>query len=130
MQVYDNQGRLKVTTTGGISVVNPRFAITIENPTSSEDVAIFYCSEAITVEQMSAVVKGTTPSVTWTVRFGSDRSATGTEVVTGGTTTTSTTTGSQVTSFNNANIPAGSWIWLETTAQSGTVTEINVTVKY
>ena len=72
----------------------------------------------------------TTPSVTWTIRFNSDVSATGTEVVTSGTTTTSISTGSIVTSFNNASIPANSWVWIETTAQSGTVPQMNVTLQF
>lgn len=105
-------------------------SITLESPTSSEDASIFYTDEAITITKLTAVLVGSSPSVTWTVRHSTDRSATGNEVVTSGTTTTSTTTGSVVTSFNDATIPANSFIWLETTAQSGTVANINVTIKY
>ena len=107
-------------------------AITIEDPTSSEDITMFFTDDAITVTQLNAVLANgsSTPSVTWTIRHSTDRSAAGNEVVTSGTTTTSTTTGSEVTSFNDATIPAGSWVWLETTAQSGTVPELNVTVEY
>ena len=79
---------------------------------------------------MRAVVVGYTPSVTWTIRHGTDRSATGAEVVTGGTTTTNTTTGDDVVSFNDATIVADSHVWLETTAQTGTVTEISITIIY
>lgn len=106
-------------------------AITIESPTSSEDLTMFFTDDAITVTQLNAVLRGnSTPSVTWTIRHNSDRSAVGNEVVTSGTTTTSTSTGSEVTSFNDATIPAGSWVWLETTAQSGTVDEINITIEF
>lgn len=106
-------------------------AITIESPTSSEDISMFFTDDAITVTQMNAVLVGSsTPSVTWTVRHSTDRSAAGNEVVTSGTTTTSTTTGSEVTSFNDATIPAGSWVKLQTTAQSGTVTELSVSIEY
>ena len=81
--------------------------------------------------KITAVLTGSaTPSVTWTLRHSTDRSATGNEVVTSGTTTTSTTTGSVVTSFNDATIPANSFVWLETTAQSGTVTSLNITMIY
>lgn len=104
--------------------------ITIESPTASEDITLFFTDDAITITQLNAVSVGTTPSVTYTIRHGSDRSATGNEVVTGGSTTTSTTTGDEVTSFNDATIPAGSWVWLETTAQSGTVTNTNITIEY
>lgn len=114
-------------------VLNPEktVSITVEDPESAEDISIFFTNAAITVTEMRAVLVGSsTPSVTWTVRHGTDRSATGAEVVTSGTTTTSTTTGSDVTSFNDATIVADSFIWLETTAQSGTVTELSVTIKY
>lgn len=106
-------------------------SITIESPTSSEDVSMFYVDDAVTITKIVAVLVGSsTPSVTWTVRHGTDRSGTGAEAVTGGTTTTSTTTGSVVTSFNDATIVADSFVWLETTAQSGTVNSINITVFY
>lgn len=105
--------------------------ISIEDPTATEDITLFFTDDAITITQMNAVLLGSaTPSVTWTVRHNSDRSAAGAEVVTSGTTTTSTTTGSEVTSFNDATIPAGSWVWLETSSASGTVDEINVTIEY
>jgi hypothetical protein len=106
-------------------------AITVETPTATEDVSLFWTDDAITITKIVAVLVGSsTPSVTWTVRHGSDRSAAGTEVVTGGTVTTSITTGSVVTSFNDATVVADAFLWLETTAQSGTVTSLNVTIHY
>lgn len=106
-------------------------SITVENPTSSEDISIFFTNSAITITEIRAVLVGSsTPSVTWTVRHGTDRSAAGAEAVTSGTTTTSTTTGSDVTSFNDATVVADSFVWLETTAQSGTVTELHITIVY
>lgn len=106
-------------------------SIAIESPTSSENISLFHSDEALTIVKIVAVLRGSgSPSVTWTVRKGADRSASGTEVVTGGTTTTSTTTGSVVTSFNSAGISANDFIWITTTAQSGTVPEISLTVYY
>ena len=105
--------------------------VEVESPTNAEDITLWFTDVAITVTQMNAVLVGSsTPSVTWTVRHSPDRSAAGNEVKTSGTTTTSTTTGSEVTSFNDATIPADSWVWLETTAQSGTVTSLALTIKY
>ena len=106
-------------------------SITVESPTSSEDITWFFTNRAITVTEMRAVLSvGTsTPSVTWTIRHhASDRSNAGAEVVTGGTTTTSITTGSDVTSFDDATIPADSYVWVETSAQSGTVPELHITL--
>ncbi len=106
-------------------------SITIESPGASEDLSLFFTDDAITITKIVAVLTGSsTPSVTWTVRHHTNRSNAGNEVVTGGTTTTSTTTGSVVTSFNDATVPADSFLWLKTTAQSGTVTTINVTIFY
>lgn len=107
-------------------------SITVEDPTASEDITMFFTNKAITITEMRAVLLGSsTPSVTWTIRHhATDRSNAGNEVVTSGTTTTSTTGGSDVTSFNDATIPADSFVWLETTAQSGTVDEIGITIFY
>lgn len=100
--------------------------IVIASPGSSEDRTLFFTNKALTITNMRAVVRGSTPSVTWTIRHNSDRSAAGNEVVTGGTTTTSQSTGSNVTAFNDETIPANSWVWLETTAASGTNNELAV----
>lgn len=106
-------------------------SFSIENPTSSEDFGGVYFDDASTITKIVAVLVGSsTPSVTWTVRHHTDRSNAGNEVVTGGTTTTSTTTGSVVTSFNDATVPADSFVWLETTAKSGTVNSIHITIFY
>jgi len=114
------------------SGVVPLYApITVENPTGSEDITMFFTAEAVTITEMRAVLLGSsTPSVTWTIRHhATDRNNAGSEVVTSGTTTTSTTSGSDVTSFNDATIVADSFVWLETTAQSGTVTELHVSLR-
>tara|TARA_R110002096_G_scaffold289124_1_gene483353 strand:- start:2821 stop:6261 length:3441 start_codon:yes stop_codon:yes gene_type:complete len=103
-------------------------SITVPDPTSSEDLTMLFADAAYTITRMNAVVIGTSPSVTWTVRKNSDRSAAGTEVVTGGTVTTSITTGSDVSTFNSATISHGDWIWLETTATGGTVTQLHLTI--
>jgi len=105
-------------------------SITIESPTGSEDFTMFYTSNAITVVRLTGVVRGSTPSVTWTVRHSTDRSLTGTELVSSGTTTTSSTLGNIINSFDDATIPAESFVWIETTAQSGTVNELNVSIEY
>jgi hypothetical protein len=105
--------------------------LSISNPTNSEKVVMFYSTAALTVSKISAVLQGSSsPSVTFSIRFGTDVSASGTEVVTSGSTVTSTTTGLSVTSFNNASIPAGRWVWFTTTALSGTVTSINVSLEF
>jgi hypothetical protein len=88
-----------------------------------------YTRRAMTLQQLSAVLVGSsTPSVGWTLRYASDRSAAGTAVVTAGTTTTTTTTAQAVTSLDNAVIPANNHWWLEIASVSGTVEQIEVTL--
>ena len=117
-------------TSGNVKTINRGAGISVENPGASEDLTVFFTPVAITITEMRAVLVGSsTPSVTWTIRHhATDRSNAGNEVVTSGTTTTSTTTGSDVTSFNDATIPADSFVWLETTAKSGTVIELHVSI--
>ena len=117
-----------VTAAGAVMSVSKSASIT--NPTATEDVTMFYTVDAITISQITSIVRGTTPSVTFTLRHNTDRSAAGTEVVTGGITTTNTTTGVVTTTFNSASIPANSWIWLETTALGGTVSEFHASIEY
>ena len=105
-------------------------SIGIISPTASEDITMFFTPVAITVSEMRAIVQGSAPSVSWTIKHSTDRSAAGNVVVTAGTTTTSTTTGSDVTSFDDPTIPADSFVWLETTATSGTINDFNVTIIY
>jgi hypothetical protein len=106
-------------------------SLTILEPTGSEDISIWFTQPAITITHVAAVLVGSsTPSVTWTLRHGTDRSGAGSELVTGGTTTTTVTTPDEVTSFDDATVIADSHVWLETTAQSGTVDSINLTITY
>lgn len=123
-----NAGSMTVSSVNVLTVGVAHF--TIEDPSASEDLFGYFVDEAVTITKVAAVLVGSsTPSVTWTLRHGTDRSAAGSELVTSGTTTTATT-GSQITSFNDATIVADSYMWIETTAQSGTVNSLNLTVEY
>jgi hypothetical protein len=106
-------------------------SIAIENPTASEKWVLFFTESAITVAKIEAVLLGSsTPSVTFSIRYGTDISGAGTEVVTSGITVTSVSTGSATTSFNSASVPASNFVWITTSAQSGTVTALQVSVIY
>jgi len=112
-------------------VVNPiqSKTLTIETPTASEDITMFHTDVAVTITKIVAVVKGSsTPSVTFNVVHGTDRSAAGTNLITSISATTNTTTGTSVTTFDNASVSAGAFIRCKTTAQSGTVTEGSITI--
>jgi hypothetical protein len=115
---------------GGVAGVAAPKALTIINPTSSEDVVLFFTTASITFSQIRSTVMGTTPSVTFSIRYGTDISAAGTEVVTGGITCTNTTTGVSTTSFNNATVPIDNFVWLTTSASSGTVDQLAVSLLF
>jgi hypothetical protein len=108
-------------------------AITIESPTASEDISLFWTDVPITMRKITSVLTGTIDaSGVFSIRHGTDRSAAGTEVVTGGISTTSRTAGDITSSFDSPVIPASSFLWLETTSVSGTpaTTTMNVSLVY
>jgi hypothetical protein len=107
-------------------------SITIEDPTASEDITFFYTPVAITITQIAAVIRGTTPSVLWFIKHATmttGRDSAGTAVITAGTTTTDEG-GVSITSFDDATIPADSFLWVETTTVSGANDELSLTVVY
>jgi hypothetical protein len=106
-------------------------AMTLPDPGATENISLFFTDKAITITQLNAVVRGTTPSVTWQIRHAATRNAGGpNDVMSSDQTTTSESSGDEVTSFADATIPAGSWVWLVTTAASGTVVELHVSLEY
>ena len=103
---------------------------TIESPGSAENIGMFRTPVAITVTNTHAVLVGSaTPSVTYNIAFGTDRTS-ATNVYTSGQTVTSTTTGTAASGVNDATIPANSWVWFTSSANSGTVTQINVSITF
>ena len=107
-------------------------AIILEEPTDAEDIGIMYTSKELTLLSISGVLlNGTdTPSLDYTIRYATDRSALGTEVVIGGDVITSTTTGTITTVFDNAVVPEGNYLWLETTGQTGTTPYLELFINF
>jgi len=102
--------------------------LTVEDPGGAESITMFYADEAITVEKIVCVLTGTIPSVIWGVNHATSRTGSGTSIVTG--TTTDVTSGSSITSFADATVPADSHVWFVTTATSGTIDSLSLTVQY
>lgn len=106
-------------------------SILIESPTNTEDLSFFFTDRSITITKIRPILVGSSsPSVTWTLRHGTDRSAVGNEIINTGTTTTEVTTGIDVIDFDDPTIIANSHIWFETTVKSGLIESINLTVFY
>jgi len=109
-------------------------SITVETPNASEDITIFYTTVGLTLTELVAVltefVPGS-PSLDWSIRFGPDRNAAGTEVIIGGTTTIDVDTGDIITVMDNPSIPADSFVWLVTTAvTAGLIRTAHITLRY
>lgn len=123
----------EVGTTGGFLRTGGNIkakSITVENPGAAEKIALFNSSVAGTIVRVRGVLIGSaSPSVTYNIKKGSDISAAGTSVTTTPSALTNVTTGANAT-LDSASITADDWVWFITTAQSGTVTQINVTVEY
>jgi hypothetical protein len=102
-------------------------SVTLVNPTGSETITLFYVNSAATVQQITASVKGSSPSINFDVFYAPTPAASGTSLVTGGVTVTDT---SITTSFSNATIPANSYVRLVTSAKSGTVDELSISLDF
>jgi len=106
-------------------------SITVESPTTTENISMFYTPVEITVSGVESVLQGSgPPSLSWGVRFSNTRTNIGTELKTGGFVTTSTTTGDTETDFDNPVIPADSFVWIITTTASGALGSFHATIRY
>jgi hypothetical protein len=111
-----------------VDTVTLNKTFTLQEPTASDDITVFRTDVAITIQEVIAVSVGTTPSTTYSLKYSTDRSAAGTTLV-ASTTTTSTTTG-DVATITNTIIPANSFIWIETSAASGTGVYLSIDIRY
>jgi hypothetical protein len=103
-------------------------SITIANPQPGDNFTIFRTDTETTISAVTALVSGTAPSVTYELRYASNRTSTGV-LATVSETVTNSTIGDPAT-VQNQPIPADSYVWLIITAVSGTVGELNITVAF
>lgn len=117
--------------TGATGPMGPK-AVQLANPTATEKIRLFKNGgSSLTISEINSVLVGSsTPSATFSIRYGTDFSTAGTEVVTSGITVTNTTTGLSTTVFDNATIPANNHVWLTTSAISGVVDALSVSLAF
>jgi len=102
----------------------------LESPTSADTLDVWQTPVAITITSLKAILRGSSPSVTYNIGFGTNIQSP-TAVFTSDITCTSITTEcSNSSGFNDATIPAGSFIWIYTNAASGTIRSISFTINY
>lgn len=105
-------------------------AITVEDPAADEDITIHRFNVAVTITKIIGVLVGYT-SVTINPKHHTDRNNAGTGVLSAAAAVTSTTTGDNVSlAGGDATIPADSFLWLETTAKTGTSGQLHLTFFY
>ena len=102
----------------------------LESPGSSENAYFFYTDKAITVQKVAYALRGSSPSVTFDIVYHTDRSSGSPSELFGSNVVGTSTTGTTTTSFSDATIPAGSYVWILTSAVSGTITEIGITLTF
>jgi len=110
-------------------LIDPK-AMTIESPTGTDNVTLFYNTQPLSITSIVSLVRGTSPSVTFEILWDANRAGSGTSAVEGGITCTNSTTGLVTTSLSHTSIPANRYVWVRLTGLSGTVTEFSVTVNF
>jgi hypothetical protein len=108
---------------------SPVKSLTLPFPAANESLTLFYATDPLAVDKIITVVRGTAPSVTFNVRYGTNRNDVG-AIILGTTTVTSQTGLYTTTGFTNPTIPAESWVWVNTTAASAGTVEFHITVQF
>ena len=106
-----------------------RASATIVDPVATDDMTLFFTPVAITVTDVRSHITGTT-NVVFNIQHASTRTGTGLDVFTSDITLTSTAGQSNSTGFNDATIPANSYVWVEVVSVSGTPSRFHATVIY
>jgi hypothetical protein len=101
-------------------------SITVESPIVGDDLTYYFTIPAIEVREINAVIRGT-GSVTWRLRYDTDRDALGTIIVTR---STLDVNGESITIFDNPSIPARSYVWLEVTNVIGQVEALHLSLQF
>jgi len=104
-------------------------SVTIVDPVAADDATLFFTPVAITVTAVNSHITGTT-NVVFNINHASTRNGTGLDVFTADITLTTVSGQTNSSGFNDATIPANSWVWLDVVSVSGTPTMFHTTVTY
>jgi hypothetical protein len=86
----------------------------------------FFTDKKITIRQINDVIVGGT-NVVWNIKHAATRNSGSPNKLWNSDRTTTSTSGAETSTFDDATIPAGSWVWLSITSVSGEVTQLEVT---
>ena len=132
VQINSNSNKLQFNSNGVTQVLTATssFSFTVASTTASENITLKRFSQAVTIQKVSCVNQGgSSPSVTYNLPHGTDRTS-GTNLFTSNEAMTNTTTGTQIYTFADATLAAGEAMWLITSANSGSSGFFGCTVFY
>jgi hypothetical protein len=106
-------------------------SVTISYPTAIENMTLLYAKQTLKIARVSSVLVGNTGStVSFTIKKSAQRNAAGTEIITGGMVCDTNSSADVVTVFNDNTVQANTFLWLETTEITGSVTEFHLTIDF
>lgn len=116
---------------GGILKATKSKTVAMPDPGAGDNYTLAYFDEAVTISKVVAVLKGgTTPTATFNLSHGTDRSAAGSDVWTTDKVPSSLTTGDVYTTFDDATIAADSFLWVDVIGVTGAPTELALIIFY
>lgn len=124
---FSTVATVEVGKQGPAGAPGPPKAITIALPKAGDEFTLLYTQQETYLTRVVAVVRGVTPSAGFELRYGSDRSTSGT-LATVPAVVTNTTVGA-VVATQNMPIPANTFLWIVVTSVTGQTEELNVCVE-
>jgi hypothetical protein len=124
-------GSVTVRTGSGARNLTTQYkSISIENPTTSENITIFYTPVAIYLTTIYSVTLGSSATINFDLHWAAYATRGSTTAI-HGSNITADNDGTTTTPSSDPSVPAGSWILIKTTTGgSGTPTELHVTLEY
>ena len=123
-------GSTGIGATGSAGSASPK-AVSIQAPTASENVTFFYTSSAITASSVQSVVRGSAgPSAVYSIRYSAARSNSTPTILVASHNVSNTLLAQTAILTANTSIAANQFVWLTTTATTGTVDELSVTINF
>jgi hypothetical protein len=126
IEIVSSADELRINYTGAFPVSTK--AMVLERPIASDNISIFFTEVAITITQINDVIVGAT-SVAWNISHAPTRNGSPNDIFAVDRITNSII-GSETTIFDDATIPAGSWVWYEASAIDGIPDALSITIEY
>ena len=115
---------------GGKTALGESRNITLTVPQVGDNFVLFWTNTALTLASSIATVRGTSPSVTFSIYSGANRDGTSNNIMLNSNVCTNTTTGFIPGAYTNTAIAASTFVWVYISAVSGTVDEFNLSLRF